>query len=71
MQVIGMDDTLEEKETASEEGEKKGFFGKHGDKIFLAALLVWFVLLVIGVIAEIFDIESVLDWWIWKPVGKP
>jgi hypothetical protein len=65
-----MEDTLKEKEVPEDNG-KKGFFGKHGDKIFLAALFIWFVLLVIGVIAEIFDIQSILDWWIWKPVGKP
>jgi hypothetical protein len=68
-----MEETLKEQGEAPAPQDKKGikgFFSRHGDKIFLAALFIWLTLLIIGVIAEIFDIQSILDWWIWKPVGS-
>lgn len=40
-------------------------------KVFLAGFFVYLVLLIIGVVAEVFKIQSILDWWIWKPPGKP
>lgn len=49
-----------------ESEEKKGFFAKHGPNIFLAGLVIYLILLTIGIIAEIFDIQSILDWWIWS-----
>jgi len=58
----------------SEEGEElkglKGFFRKHGSTIGLAVLIGYVILLGIGVIAEVFKIQSILDWWIWSPPGK-
>jgi hypothetical protein len=41
-----------------------------GQKLLWAGLFVYLVLLIRGVIAEIFDIEPILDWWIWRPPGK-
>lgn len=66
---------MSEAEEAREEapqagGNEKGFFSKHGPAIFLAAFVIYLILLVIGVVAEIFDIQPILDWWIWRPPGK-
>lgn len=47
----------------------KGFFSKHGAKLFLAGFALYFLLLLTGTIAEIFKIESILNWWIWRPPG--
>ncbi len=55
----------------AEGGKPEGFWGKYRDYIILGVLYLWLALLTIGVIAEIFDIQSILDWWIWKPPGKP
>lgn len=58
-------------EAASESvAGKDGFWGKYGQYIFLGGFIAYFLLLLTGVIAEIFDIESILDWWIWRPPGK-
>ncbi len=48
-----------------------GFFDKYRDYLIIGGLAAYLVLLIIGVIAEIFDIQSILDWWIWRPPGKP
>jgi hypothetical protein len=48
-----------------------GFWDKYGSWLFLGGFTIYLILLIIGVIAEIFDIESILDWWIWRPPGKP
>jgi hypothetical protein len=50
--------------------EEQGFFKKHWDVIFIAALFLYLALLITGLIAEIFDIESILHWWIWSPPGS-
>jgi hypothetical protein len=69
-----MEETIKEKEDIASETQEttegKGFFGKYGPTMFLVGFIIYFVLLLIGVIAEIFDIESILDWWIWRPPGK-
>jgi len=41
-----------------------------GQKLLWVGLFIYLILLIIGVIAEIFDIEPILDWWIWRPPGK-
>ena len=46
------------------------FYEKYSSKTVLALMLIWVILLVFGTIAEIFDIEWVLDWTIWRPPGK-
>lgn len=48
----------------------KGFFTEYGPVFFLGGLIMYIILLGIGVIAEMFDIESILDWWIWRPPGR-
>jgi hypothetical protein len=48
----------------------KDFFDKYGVNIILVVLVLYVILLLIGTIAEIFHIDSILDWWIWRPVGK-
>lgn len=58
-------------ETQQAGGEPTGFFAKYGGKLLLIGFIIYFSLLVTGVIAEIFDIEWILDWWIWRPPGKP
>jgi len=62
----------EKPQSSQQEGDKpEGFWQKNRDYIIIGILYIWLGLLIIGVIAEIFDIESILDWWIWKPPGKP
>lgn len=51
-------------------GEKNNFFDKYGAYIIMAALIAYVILLAIGTFAEIFKIQSILDWWIWSPPGK-
>ena len=48
----------------------RGFFRRHGSTIGLAVLIGYVILLGIGVIAEVFRIQWILDWWIWSPPGK-
>ncbi len=48
-----------------------GLWDRYGGKVMLGLLGVYLTLLFIGVIAELFNIQSVLDWWIWRPPGKP
>ncbi|HEB01664.1 MAG TPA: hypothetical protein ENI12_00340 [Nitrospirae bacterium] len=48
-----------------------GFWDRYGQKVIMGVLAAYLLLLLVGVIAELFDIESVLDWWIWRPPGKP
>ncbi len=48
----------------------KGFFGRYGANIILVVLALYVILLITGTVAEIFHIDSILDWWIWRPVGK-
>jgi hypothetical protein len=53
-----------------ESNEPKGFFDRYGANIILVALFLYVILLLTGTIAEIFHIDSILNWWIWRPVGK-
>jgi hypothetical protein len=48
----------------------KEFITKNGSAIGMAVLICYIILLAIGVVAEIFDIQWILDWWIWSPPGK-
>ncbi|HET6514518.1 MAG TPA: hypothetical protein VFG09_05105 [Thermodesulfovibrionales bacterium] len=50
--------------------ERKRFFDRYGPPIVLAGIVIYLALLITGVIAEIFKIQSILDWWIWRPPGK-
>lgn len=51
-------------------GEKKGFLDKYGAYMIMGGLVLYVILLAIGTFAEIFKIQSILDWWIWSPPGK-
>lgn len=61
----------EEKEipVSKEEGENT-FWAKHGPNIGLAVLIIYVILLGIGTAAELFDIEPILNWWIFRPPGR-
>jgi len=50
--------------------ENKSFFDKYGTTVIIGGLLIYVTLLAIGTFAEIFKIQSILDWWIWNPMGK-
>lgn len=47
-----------------------GFFGNYGVYLFIAGFLIYLAVLITGLIAEIFDIQTILDWWIWRPPGR-
>jgi hypothetical protein len=51
-------------------GERRGFFEKYGAFLIMAGLIAYVIVLAIGTFAEIFKIQSILDWWIWSPPGK-
>jgi hypothetical protein len=44
-----------------------GFFDKYGPQLLLVVLVLYVILLAIGTFAEVFKIQSILDWWIWSP----
>jgi hypothetical protein len=64
--------TKEERKPAEESPSTgiNGFFNRYGPNIVLAILIAYVILLAIGTVAEIFKIQSILDWWIWSPPGK-
>ncbi len=47
-----------------------GLWDRYGQRVMLGGLAAYLLLLLVGVIAEIFDLQSILDWWIWRPPGK-
>ena len=51
----------------SNEGEGRDtFWSRHGDDVILALFSVYVILLGIGTVAELFDIESILQWPIYR-----
>ncbi len=48
----------------------KAFFTKYGSALGMAALIGYIIILGIGVCAEVFKVQWILDWWIWSPPGK-
>ena len=50
--------------------EGPGFSDKYGAYLIMGGLIVYVILLAIGTFAEIFKIQSILDWWIWSPSGR-
>ena len=46
------------------------FFNKYGAYLLIAGSIIYLVLLIAGLIAEMFDIQTILDWWIWSPSGN-
>jgi hypothetical protein len=53
-----------------EPGGIKELFGRRWSDIFLAILFIYVILLGIGVFAEVFKVQSILDWWIWRAPGS-
>ena len=52
------------------EGKKGTFWARHGPTAGVILLVLYTVLLLIGTVAEIFDIEPILEWWIFRPPGR-
>jgi hypothetical protein len=46
--------------------EGAGFFSKYGPYLVLGGFILYVILLAIGTVAEVFKIQPVLDWWIWR-----
>jgi hypothetical protein len=69
---------MEQKKGKKEKGSSEtmdlsdshGFFDKYGVFLVMGGLVIYVILLAIGTFAEIFKIQSILDWWIWSPMGK-
>ncbi len=63
-------DNSPEQDSGSSQTGVRELFAKYGPSLMMAVLLCYIILLGIGVFAEIFKIQRVLDWWIWSPPGK-
>ena len=57
-------------EEPKEEPPKVTFWDKHGANIGLTGLVIYVILLAIGTAAEVFEIDSILNWWIFRPPGR-
>ncbi len=64
--------TIEDVEDKNPEKESRAdtFWGRNGANIGLAVLGLYVILLLIGTVAEIFNIDSILNWWIFRPPGR-
>lgn len=51
-------------------GGVRNFFSRRGADVFLVILLIYVILLGIGVFAEVFKVQSILHWWIWRAPGS-
>jgi len=60
----------EKKEDAIAGNRENSFFDKYGAYLIMGGLIIYVILLAIGTFAEIFNIQSILDWWIWSPPGR-
>ena len=65
-----MTETHEEQTQGPQPSGVKVFFKKHGAEIGLAALVIYLVLLAVGVFAEVFKMQWILDWWIFQPPSR-
>lgn len=66
-------DSPQEDEVVQENTGDEGpdtFWKRHGANIGLAVLVIYVILLGIGTAAEIFEIDSILNWWIFRPPGR-
>jgi len=57
-------------DNSQEEPKKETFWSRNGANIGLAILVIYVILLAIGTAAEIFEIDSILNWWIFRPPGR-
>jgi len=48
----------------------KEFFNKYNSEIGLTILIIYVILLGLGTIGELFDVEWILDLPIFRPMGK-
>ena len=44
----------------------EGFFSHYGPFLVLGVFILYVILLAIGTVAEVFKIQPILDWWIWR-----
>ena len=58
------------KEDSGEAPKVETFWTRHGGNIGLAVLIIYVILLAIGTVAEIFEIDSILNWWLFRPPGR-
>lgn len=69
-----MEETLKEKPQDIQEEKEltgiKGFFKRYLPGIGMIVLIMYVILLGIGVAAEIFKIQWILDWWIFRCPGQ-
>lgn len=69
-----MEETLKEKPQDIQEEKEltgiKGFFRRHLPEIGMVVLIMYVILLGIGVAAELFKIQWILDWWIFRCPGQ-
>ncbi len=56
--------------TGKEQQSSGGSWQKYGQRVIMGLFAAYLLLLFTGVMAELFNIESILDWWIWRPPGK-
>ena len=58
--------TAKDEKTSGVSREADGFLKRNQDSLLLALLVVYVVLLAIGTVAELFHIESILRWPIYR-----
>tara|TARA_B100001123_G_C14833253_1_gene837047 strand:- start:125 stop:313 length:189 start_codon:yes stop_codon:yes gene_type:complete len=61
---------MNETSKTTEKSGEKNFFQKNKEKLGLTALLVYVLLLGLGTIGEIWEVEWILDLPLFRPPGK-
>ncbi len=44
----------------------KSFLGRHGDTVLMVGLVVYVALLLVGTIGNLFDIEAITSFWLYR-----
>ncbi len=44
----------------------KSFLGRHGDTLLMVGLVVYVALLLVGTIGNLFDIEAITSFWLYR-----
>lgn len=52
--------------TEDESPEAASFLGRHRGSLFLAGLLIYVVLLLIGTVGNLFEIDSITGFWLYR-----